>query len=56
MLLWLLHQLNVTDDLINHLDQVTFAFHYPLVLWVGLPLLVPVAVGVLAWQRRQILA
>ena len=28
MLSWLLRQLNVTGDLINHLDQAVFAFHY----------------------------
>jgi hypothetical protein len=54
MLPWLLHQLNVTDDLIEHLDQVTFAFHYPLVVWIGLPLLVPAAVGVFVWQRQRL--
>ena len=54
MLPWLLKQLNVTDDLIHHLDQVVFAFHYTWVLWVGLPLLVPIAWFVYTWQRRHL--
>jgi hypothetical protein len=54
MLPWLLRQFNVTDDLINHLDQVTFAFHYPWMLWLGLPLLVAAGWFVWWWQRRNL--
>ena len=54
MLPWLLKQLNVAPDLISHLDQVVFAFHYTWVLWVGLPLLVPLAWFIYTWQRRHL--
>jgi hypothetical protein len=54
MLSWLLRQLNVTGDLINHLDQVVFAFHYIWVLWVGVPLLIPVGWFIYTWQRRNL--
>ena len=54
MLPWLLKQLNIAPDLISHLDQVVFAFHYPWVLWVGLPLLVPLAWFIYTWQRRHL--
>ena len=41
MLSWLLRQLNVTGDLIDHLDQVVFAFHSSWVLWVGVAFACP---------------
>ena len=54
MLSWLLRQLNVTGDLINHLDQAVFAFHTTWVLWVGVPLLIPIGWFIYTWQRRHL--
>src|SRR5262245_30822898 len=54
MLSWLLRQLNVTDEFVEHIDEVQFDFQYRWVLAVGLILLVPVGVWIFLRQRRNL--
>ena len=46
-----LKSIGVTDDLLEHLDQVSLAFQRPALLWVGLIVLGPVAYFV--YRRQQ---
>jgi hypothetical protein len=51
---WLLRQLNLTDEFVGHLDQVSVAFQNPRLLALGLVLLVPAAVFIYLRQRRNL--
>lgn len=48
---WLLRQLGVTDELVQHLDEVTWGLQHPVLFYAGLALLVPVAVFVYLRQK-----
>ena len=54
MLKWLLQTLGVGDEFLVRLDQATLAVQRPGVLYVGLALLVPVAVFIVRRQRRNL--
>ncbi len=51
---WLLRQLGITDDFVNHIDEVSLRFQYENVLFAGLALLLPVAVLIYLRQRRNL--
>src|SRR5436309_408871 len=52
---WLLRQLNLSDEFVGHLDQVSVTFQSPRLLVAGLVLLVPAAVFIYLRQRRNLL-
>lgn len=51
---WLFRQLNLTDEFVAHLDEVTLTFQSPRLLVGGLILLVPVALFVYLRQKRNL--
>ncbi|MFO0881724.1 MAG: hypothetical protein U0840_30870 [Gemmataceae bacterium] len=51
---WLLRQLNLTDDFVTHLDEVTLAFQHPRLLVAGLILLVPASIFIYLRQKRNL--
>src|SRR5947209_3482175 len=51
---WLLRQLNVTDEITGHLDEVALAFRHPLLLGAGLAVLVPVSAFIYLRQKRNL--
>jgi hypothetical protein len=48
---WLLRQLNITDEFVQHVDEVRLAFGHPVLLGVGLVLLVPISVWIYLRQK-----
>ncbi len=51
---WFLRQMNLTDEFVGSLDQVSVAFQNPRLLVGGLVLLVPAAVFIYLRQRRNL--
>jgi hypothetical protein len=54
MLNWLLKQANVGDVFLEHRGELTYHVQYPLALFIGLPLVLLVGVGIFALQRRNL--
>jgi hypothetical protein len=54
MLNWLLRQANVGDVFLEHRGELTYHVQYPLALFVGLPLVLLVGVGIFVLQRRNL--
>ncbi len=52
MVPWLLKVLGISDEFLQHLDEVQLSVQHPLVLWIGLALLVPV--GWFIFRRQQL--
>ncbi len=52
MLPWLLRQLNVTDEFVTHLDDLSLSFQHPRLLTAGLVLLVPLALYIY-WRQKS---
>ena len=54
MLAWLLRLIGISNDFLDHLDEVSLAVQRPLVLGLGLVLLVPLAVLIYRRQRANL--
>src|SRR5258708_28796087 len=51
---WLLRQLGITDEFVQHVGDVKLRFQIEEILIVGLILLLPLAVGIYLRQRRNL--
>src|SRR5262245_49068764 len=54
MLNWLLRQANVGDVFLEHPGELTYHVQYPLVLYVGLPVVALLGIGIFILQRRNL--
>jgi len=52
MIHWFLHTIGVSDEILTHLGQTSLAFQHPSVLWIGLPLMLPL--GWFIYQRQRL--
>jgi hypothetical protein len=51
---WFWKSIGIDGDLLAHWGDLGWQFHQPLALWIGLPLLVPIACFIYYWQRRNL--
>jgi hypothetical protein len=54
MLNWLLRQANVSDVFLEHRGELTYHVQYPLVLYVGLPVILVLGIATFLLQRRNL--
>ena len=54
MLNWLLKQANVSDVFLEHRGELTTHVKYPLVLYIGLPIVFVLGIGIFLLQRRNL--
>src|SRR5215813_13752057 len=51
---WFLRQLNFSDEFIRHLDSVTVSVQSPWTFWIGVALLVPIAIFIYYRQQQNL--
>jgi hypothetical protein len=54
MLNWFLRQANVGEVFLEHPGEITYHVQYPLVLYIGLPIVALLGVGIFVLQRRNL--
>jgi hypothetical protein len=51
---WLLKTIGMSDEMADHLQEVTFTVHHQVVLWLGLALLIPIGYFIFRRQRQNL--